>query len=130
MELRVRNYRTKPMILEATLVLPAGWKASPEILSLTVLPKEDGQGVFTLTIPENWDRSKPRVALAADVVADGQYLGEIVEGVYASCKTNKPERIYPKKSTGVGGYHCDYRRRITIRPRLAGIGSNHAGTGQ
>jgi glyoxylase-like metal-dependent hydrolase (beta-lactamase superfamily II) len=81
MELRVRNYRSKPMSLEAALVLPPGWKASPEILSLTVPPKEDGQGVFALTIPENWDRSKPRVALAADVLADGQYLGEIAEGV-------------------------------------------------
>jgi hypothetical protein len=36
---------------------------------------------FALTIPENWDSSTPRVAIAADVVADGQYLGEIAESV-------------------------------------------------
>jgi hypothetical protein len=40
-----------------------------------------GKEGFRLTIPENWDRSKPRVAITADVMADGQYLGEIAEGV-------------------------------------------------
>jgi glyoxylase-like metal-dependent hydrolase (beta-lactamase superfamily II) len=81
LELRVRNYRPKPMQLEAALVLPAGWQAAPEILHLTIAPHADAAGSFRVTIPENWDRAKPRVALAADVVADGQYLGEIAEGV-------------------------------------------------
>jgi len=80
-ELRVRNYRSKAMQLEAALVLPVGWKASPEIVSVTVPPNGEGSGGFTVTIPNNWDRARPRVALAADVVADGQYLGEIAEGV-------------------------------------------------
>ncbi|HUU12499.1 MAG TPA: MBL fold metallo-hydrolase [Terriglobia bacterium] len=80
-ELRVRNYRAKPMQLEAALVLPAGWKAAPEIVTLTVPPNGDAREEFTLTIPENWSRSMPRVALTADVMADGQYLGEIAEGV-------------------------------------------------
>jgi hypothetical protein len=81
LELRVRNYRSSPMRLEAALVLPAGWKASPQILELTVAPKADTSGGFSVTIPENWDRAKPRVALAADIRADGQYLGQIAEGV-------------------------------------------------
>jgi glyoxylase-like metal-dependent hydrolase (beta-lactamase superfamily II) len=81
MELRVRNYRSKPMPLEAALILPAGWKASPEVLSLTIPANGDGSGGFTLTIPPGWDRSQPRVALAADILADGQYLGEIAEAV-------------------------------------------------
>jgi glyoxylase-like metal-dependent hydrolase (beta-lactamase superfamily II) len=80
-ELRVHNYRAKPMPVEAALVLPASWKATPEVVSLTVPPRGDSSGGFTVTIPENWDRSKPRVAIAADIVADGQYLGEIAEGV-------------------------------------------------
>jgi hypothetical protein len=71
LELRVRNYRSKPMQLEA----------APEILHLTIAPHADAAGSFEVTIPENWDRAKPRVALAADVMADGQYLGEIAEGV-------------------------------------------------
>jgi glyoxylase-like metal-dependent hydrolase (beta-lactamase superfamily II) len=80
-ELRVRNYRAKPMPVEAALVLPAGWKATPEVVNLTVPPRGDSSGEFTVTIPENWDRTKPRVAMAADIVAAGQYLGEIAEGV-------------------------------------------------
>ena len=81
LELRVRNYRSNPMRLEAALVVPPGWKASPEVLELTVAPKGDASGGFSVAIPENWDRAKPRVALAADIRADGQYLGQIAEGV-------------------------------------------------
>ncbi len=80
-ELRVRNYRSSPMLVEAALVLPAGWKASPEVQELTVAPKADGSAGFTVSVPENWDREKPRVALAADIRANGQYLGQIAEGV-------------------------------------------------
>jgi len=81
LELRVRNYRSNPMHLQAALVVPAGWKAAPEVLELTVSPKGDASGGFSVAIPENWDRAKPRVALAADIMADGQYLGQIAEGV-------------------------------------------------
>jgi glyoxylase-like metal-dependent hydrolase (beta-lactamase superfamily II) len=80
-ELRVRNYRSRPIRLEAALVLPGGWKASPEVLNLTVPANGESKVGFTVAIPDNWDRSKPRVAIAADIMADGQYLGEIVEGV-------------------------------------------------
>ncbi len=81
LELRVRNYRSKPMHLEAALVIPRGWKVTPEVLSFTVPANGQGKDSYTLTIPPNWDASRPRVALAADIVADGQYLGEIAEGV-------------------------------------------------
>jgi glyoxylase-like metal-dependent hydrolase (beta-lactamase superfamily II) len=81
LELRVRNYRARPMRVEAALVAPGSWKVSPEVLSLTAPAHGEGREAFTVTVPESWDRSKPRVALAADVVADGQYLGEIAEGV-------------------------------------------------
>lgn len=69
------------MHLEAALVLPAGWKASPEVLELTISPREDASGGFSVSIPEYWDRGKPRVALAADIMADGPYLGQIAESV-------------------------------------------------
>ena len=81
LELRVRNYRSSPMRLEAALVVPTGWRTTPEVLELTVAPKADASGGFSVAIPENWDRAKPRVALAADIRADGQYLGQIAEGV-------------------------------------------------
>jgi hypothetical protein len=79
--LRVRNYRSAPMHLEAALVLPAGWKASTEVLELTIPPGQDGSAGGTVTVPDDWDRNRPRVALAADVRADGKYLGQIAECV-------------------------------------------------
>jgi glyoxylase-like metal-dependent hydrolase (beta-lactamase superfamily II) len=80
-ELRVRNYRRNPMQVEAALTLPPGWKVSPQTATFTALPQVDGRAGFTLSVPANWDRSNPRVALAADLVVDGQYLGEIAEAV-------------------------------------------------
>jgi glyoxylase-like metal-dependent hydrolase (beta-lactamase superfamily II) len=81
LELRVRNYRAHPMHLEAALVLPSGWQASPELLDLTIPASQDGSAAFSVAIPADWDRAKPRVALAADIRADGKYLGQIAEGV-------------------------------------------------
>jgi glyoxylase-like metal-dependent hydrolase (beta-lactamase superfamily II) len=80
-ELRVRNYRPKPMEMEAALVLPAGWKAAPEVATLTIPAKGDASAGFTLSIPADWDRAQPRVAIVADLQVDGQYLGELAEGV-------------------------------------------------
>ncbi len=80
-ELRVRNYRSKPMHVEAALVLPEGWKSVPGTVTFAAEPGTDGNGRFVVTIPENWDRTKTRVALAADLLVDGKYLGEIAEAV-------------------------------------------------
>jgi hypothetical protein len=63
------------------LVLPGGWKASPGLLDLTIPPGQDGSGGFSVTIPEGWEKAKPRVALAADVKADGKYLGQTAGGI-------------------------------------------------
>jgi hypothetical protein len=46
-----------------------------------VAPRSDGVGNFTVVVAENWDSSRPRVAITADIIADGIYLGEIAEGV-------------------------------------------------
>ncbi len=78
----MRNYRAKPMQLEAALVVPAGWKIAPEIVKLTVPANGGARESFEMTVPAGWNRAAhPRVAIAADVEADGQYLGEIAEGV-------------------------------------------------
>src|SRR3990172_4946291 len=70
LELRVRNYRSKPMLLEATLNVPAGWEVTPGKLTIETSPKTDNAGAFILTVPEDWDPSRSRVAVAADIVAD------------------------------------------------------------
>jgi len=81
LELRVRNYRSRPMHLGAAMVLPAGWKGSPALLELTIPAGQDGSAPFSVSIPDNWDRARPRVALAADIRADGEYLGQLAEAV-------------------------------------------------
>jgi glyoxylase-like metal-dependent hydrolase (beta-lactamase superfamily II) len=80
-ELRVRNYRSNPMHLEAALALPPGWKAAPEVRELTIPPKGDASAAFSITIPDDWDRTKDRVAFAAEIRADGRCLGQITECV-------------------------------------------------
>lgn len=81
LELRVRNYRSQPMRLEAALVLPKGWKASPPVASLQIPEGKDGKTAFSVRIPEDWDPAKSRVAVAADIAVDDQYLGQIAESV-------------------------------------------------
>ncbi|MFB3924255.1 MAG: MBL fold metallo-hydrolase [Terriglobia bacterium] len=80
-ELRVRNYRSRSMDLEAALVLPAGWKVIPEVLILNVPGNTEGRGIFTVTVPANWARSRSRLAIAADITVDKHYRGQIAEGV-------------------------------------------------
>ena len=69
------------MHLKAGLVLPHSWKASPDVASLDVPAGSDAKTGFSITIPDSWDPNKARVAVAADIVADEHYLGQIAEGV-------------------------------------------------
>jgi glyoxylase-like metal-dependent hydrolase (beta-lactamase superfamily II) len=80
-QLIVRNYRGKAMHLEARLSVAVGWKALPEVLHIEVPANANNSGSFTLCVPQDWDPSRQRVAVAVDVVADGKYLGEVAEGV-------------------------------------------------
>jgi glyoxylase-like metal-dependent hydrolase (beta-lactamase superfamily II) len=80
-QLRVRNHRSRPMELRASLVLPSGWVSSPGVLELSVPAKGQAVGHFSLTVPETCPASMVRVGIAADVVADKKYLGQIAEAV-------------------------------------------------
>jgi glyoxylase-like metal-dependent hydrolase (beta-lactamase superfamily II) len=81
LEIRVRNLRRRPLQLEAMLVLPERWRATPAKVSLTVAPGQTGSAPLSIAIPRDWRGSQPRVAIAADVRADGRYLGQIAEAV-------------------------------------------------
>jgi hypothetical protein len=81
LEVRVRNYRARPARLAASLHLPAGWQARPEEARFEVPAMALGSTSFTVTLPRDWPQHKPRVAIAADITCDGQYLGQLAEGV-------------------------------------------------
>ena len=51
------------------------------VCAVIVPALSDGKTGFSVTIPANWDRGKPRVGLAADIVAEGKYLGQIAEAL-------------------------------------------------
>jgi hypothetical protein len=80
-EIRVRNYRGAPMKLEAGLIAPGEWRVEPEVLRLDVPAHGTSAAAFKIGIPEDWTPGSPRLAVAADVVCDGKYLGQITEAV-------------------------------------------------
>jgi glyoxylase-like metal-dependent hydrolase (beta-lactamase superfamily II) len=80
-ELRVRNYRDRPIGIEAALIVPGEWGVEPDIARLEVAARSQASRPFRLRIPADWRPASPRFAIAADVVSDGQYLGQITEAV-------------------------------------------------
>ncbi|MCC6859750.1 MAG: MBL fold metallo-hydrolase [Bryobacterales bacterium] len=80
-EVRVRNYRPAPMKMEVAVVAPREWRLEPEVLRFEVPAGAVGSQAFHITIPKTWDAPSPRLAIAADVVSDGKYLGQITEAV-------------------------------------------------
>jgi glyoxylase-like metal-dependent hydrolase (beta-lactamase superfamily II) len=80
-ELRVRNYRDRPMKIEAALVVPGEWAVEPDVVRLEVPSVSQSFRVFRIRVPAGWRPASPRLAIAADVVSDGRYLGEITEAV-------------------------------------------------
>ena len=80
-EIRVRNYRSAPMKVEVALVAPVEWKVTPDLLKLEIPPGTLGRQSFSIQVPQDWRPKHPRFAIAADVLCDGKYLGQITEAV-------------------------------------------------
>jgi hypothetical protein len=80
-EVRVRNYKATPMKIEVALVAPADWRIEPEVLAFEVPANTSAARPVTIGIPRDWTAPAPRFAIAADVMADGKYLGQITEAV-------------------------------------------------
>lgn len=80
-EVRVRNYRSAPMKMEVALVAPPEWQVEPEVLKFEVPPGTQARKPFAFQIPRDWRPKLPRFAVAADVLCDGKYLGQITEAV-------------------------------------------------
>ena len=80
-QVRVRNYRSAPMKMEIALVLPSGWRAEPEVLRFEAPPKGRASCPFRLFTTRGVSPLTPRLAITADVTADGKHLGQITEAV-------------------------------------------------
>jgi glyoxylase-like metal-dependent hydrolase (beta-lactamase superfamily II) len=80
-EIRVQNYRHLPMKIEVGLVGPGEWRVEPDILRFEIPARSTAARAFALQIPPGWESKTPRIAIAADVVCDGKYLGQITEAV-------------------------------------------------
>ena len=80
-EIRVRNYRRAPIRMEVALVAPLEWRIEPDVLRFQVPEASMEAQAFRLQVPRDWHPASPRFAIAADVVCDGRYLGQITEAV-------------------------------------------------
>jgi glyoxylase-like metal-dependent hydrolase (beta-lactamase superfamily II) len=81
LQVRVRNYHSRPMAMEIALLTPAPWTVQPEVLRFEAAPGALTARSVEVSIPPDWTPPGPRFAIAADVVRDGKYLGQITEAV-------------------------------------------------
>jgi glyoxylase-like metal-dependent hydrolase (beta-lactamase superfamily II) len=81
LEVRVRNYKPSPMKVEVALVTPSEWRVEPDLLKFEVPGRGSGSRPVEVEAPRSWQPPSPRFAIAADVVCDGKYLGQITEAV-------------------------------------------------
>jgi glyoxylase-like metal-dependent hydrolase (beta-lactamase superfamily II) len=80
-ELRVQNYRSAPMKMEIALVAPFEWRIEPDLLRFEAPARTKSSQPFQVYVPRDWLPASPRFALAADVMCDGKYLGQIAEAI-------------------------------------------------
>ena len=80
-EVRLQNYRAAPMKMEIALVAPSEWRVEPDVLRFEAPARAKSSQAFEISIPKNWLPASPRFAIAADVMCDSRYLGQIAEAV-------------------------------------------------
>lgn len=80
-EIRVRNHSKTSIALQISLVVPPGWKVQPKISRVAVSANGKTSVPVSVIIPADFGAAGSRLAIAADVLADGKYLGQIAEAV-------------------------------------------------
>ena len=90
LQIHAQNYKPSTMKLEVALVAPAEWTIEPDVVKFEVPARSKAMRPVSVTIPKGWQPASPRFAIAADVLCDGKYLGQITEAVVptslASCR--------------------------------------------
>jgi hypothetical protein len=81
LQIRARNYNRAPMKLEVALVAPSEWRITPDVVQMEIAAGASGTRSVEVLIPADWAAPGPRFAIAADVVRDRKYLGQVTEAV-------------------------------------------------
>ena len=81
LELRVRNHRSHAIDVQIALCLPGGWKCEPAEVRMNVDPGSSARTNVDILVPPSAGSPWTRKAIAADVKADGEYVGQIAEAV-------------------------------------------------
>ncbi len=81
LQIRVQNYKASPMKLEVALIAPSEWRVEPDVAKIEVAAQSHAKHAIHVAVPASWKPPCPRFAIAADVVADGKYLGQLTEAV-------------------------------------------------
>ena len=81
MQVWFENIFDQPSTLEYSLVLPAGWSATPDSGQLEAQPGEKAVRDFVLRIPDSQPTQYRRQAFALDATIDGKHLGQLAEAV-------------------------------------------------
>ena len=79
--IEAQNYHSRPMKLEVALIAPAEWRIEPEVVRFEAPARGTARQAVKVSVPRGWSAPGPRFAIAADVVRDGKYLGQITEAV-------------------------------------------------
>ncbi len=98
-EIRARNHRERRVELQVALILPVGWRSNPQTVQFTVESGSSGRAPVSITIPHDFRARHSRVAIAGDVIADGQYLGQIAEAVI-----DVPQVALPPEARTAAGF--------------------------
>jgi glyoxylase-like metal-dependent hydrolase (beta-lactamase superfamily II) len=77
----VQNYKAEPLRMEIALITPKEWVVEPNLVRFEVPARSTAERSFTIRVPGSWQAPGPRLAIAADVVRNGRYLGQITEAV-------------------------------------------------
>jgi glyoxylase-like metal-dependent hydrolase (beta-lactamase superfamily II) len=80
-QIHVQNYKPSAMKMEVALVAPPEWRITPDVAKFEVPANSKASSTVAVTLPKDWTARNTRFAIAADVVADGKYLGQITEAV-------------------------------------------------
>jgi glyoxylase-like metal-dependent hydrolase (beta-lactamase superfamily II) len=96
LEICARNHRATEIELEIALVLPPGWKSNPDRLRLKVPAQETSAVAVEMMVPVDWRGPYERRAIAADVIADGRYLGQVAEAV-VEVRSAQGAAVFPER---------------------------------